>query len=193
MMNLLNRSSLLLPTLLLILSTFSIAADPARYTRSVHEYTAPDVVLIDQDGQRVRFKDLLESDQPVVVDFIYGTCTTICPILSAGYSHLQRKLGSDSTEVQLVSITIDPEHDSPAVMKEYLEKHRARPGWTFLTGSRRDIERVMHAFDAFFRDKMDHQPLTFIRSPQDGRWIRLFGLLSGNDFMEEYRKAGLMK
>ena len=126
----------------------------------------------------------------MVVDFIYGTCTTICPILSAGYSHLQRKLGTDSTSVRLVSITIDPENDSPAVLKEYLEKYQAKPGWDFLTGSRRDIERVMNSFDAFFRDKMDHKPLTFIRSPADGKWIRLYGLLSGIDFMNEYQKAG---
>jgi len=166
------------------------AENPARYTRTVHEYTMPDVVLINQDGQRVRLKSLLETDQPVVVDFIYGTCTTICPILSAGYSHLQRKLGDSSASVQLVSITIDPEHDSPEVLKDYLKRYRAKPGWSFLTGSRKDIERVMTAFDAFFRDKMNHQPLTFIRSPGDGNWIRLYGLLSGADFMNEYQKAG---
>jgi len=78
-------------------------------------------------------------------------------------------------------------------MKDYLKKYKAKPGWSFLTGSRRDIERVMTAFDAFFRDKMSHEPLTFIRSPQDGKWIRLFGLLSGRDFINEYQKAGLMK
>ena len=87
---------------LLLLSTISISAEPPRYTRSIHEYTPPDVVLINQDGERVRLKELLETDQPVVVDFIYGTCTTICPILSAGYTHLQRKLGTDSSEDVLV-------------------------------------------------------------------------------------------
>jgi len=75
---------ILLCTLLLLLPIYSFASSPERYTRSVHEYTAPDVILINQDGKRVRFKELLESDKPVVVDFIYGTCTTICPILSAG-------------------------------------------------------------------------------------------------------------
>ena len=182
----------LLLTILLIWSAIpAFAADPPRYQRSVEDYTIPNVVLVNQDGERVALKQLLETDQPVVVDFIYGTCTTICPILSAGYSHLQRKLGSETETVQLVSITIDPENDSPAVLKEYLEKYQAKPGWDFLTGSRSDIERVMTAFDAFFRDKMDHQPLTFIRSPTDGKWIRLYGLLSGIDFLEEYQKAGL--
>lgn len=172
------------------LPTQAFAADQPRYERSVESYTIPDVILLNQNGKHVRLKELLETDQPVVVDFIYGTCTTICPILSAGYSHLQRKLGSETETVQLVSITIDPENDSPAVLKKYLENYQAKPGWDFLTGSRMDIERVMTAFDAYFRDKMDHQPLTFIRQPADHKWVRLYGLLSGKDFLNEYEKAG---
>ncbi len=166
------------------------SSDPPRYERSIESYEMPDVVLINQDGERVRFKKLIETDKRVVVDFIYGTCTTICPIMSAGYTNLQRKLGTETEAVRLVSITIDPEHDSPDVLKEYLGKYRAKPGWDFLTGSRRDIERVMTAFDAYFRDKMDHQPLAFIRMPSDGKWVRLYGLLSGVDFLKEYQKAG---
>jgi len=183
----------ILPMVVFLLIFTPIAAfssDPPRYERSVETYEIPDVVLINQDGERVRLKKLLETDKRVVVDFIYGTCTTICPILSAGFANLQRKLGDETEAVRLVSITIDPENDSPAVLKDYLKKYQAKPGWDFLTGSRRDIERVMTAFDAFFRDKMDHQPLAFIRSPSDGKWVRLYGLLSGIDFLNEYQKAG---
>lgn len=176
--------------LLLILAVGALAAEPPRYERSVERYAIPDVVLTNQDGKKLRLKALLESDQPVAVDFIYATCTTICPILSAGYAHLQRKLGVESSRVHLISITIDPENDTPPILKEYLDKYQARPGWDFLTGSRRDIERVMSAFNAYFRNKMDHKPLTFIWSPKDGSWIRLYGLMSGIDFLNEYQKAG---
>jgi len=184
------RPLLLIGCLLLQTAIAGFAAEPERYQRSVEKYTIPDVVLTNQDGNKIRLKALLESEQPVAVDFIYATCTTICPILSAGYANLQRKLGTDSAKVHLVSITIDPENDTPPILKEYLEKYQARPGWDFLTGSRRDIDRVMTAFDAYFRNKMDHKPLTFIRSPKDGSWIRLYGLMSGIDFMDEYQKAG---
>jgi len=190
-MNRLYRILPLLSILLLALSATAFSAEPARYTRTVHDYTIPDVVLINENGEHVRLKELLAPDQPVVVDFIYGTCTTICPILSAGYTHLQRKLGTDSASARLVSISIDPEHDTPAVMKEYLKRYRAKPGWTFLTGSRKDIDQVMTAFDAYITDKMSHQPLTFIHNPAEGHWVRLFGLLSGKDFMSEYQNAGL--
>ena len=174
-----------------VLFSGAVQAAAPRYERSVEAYAMPDVVLVNQDGDKVRLKKLLESDKPLIVDFIYGTCTTICPVLSAGFSHLQRKLGDESEKVHLVSITIDPEHDTPRVMKKYLERYRAKPGWDFLTGSRRDIDRVMSAFDAYFRDKMDHKPLTFIRSPEDGKWVRLYGLMGSRDFMKECQKVGL--
>jgi protein SCO1/2 len=177
--------------LMMVFSVTAVDAGDRRYERTVKSFTVPDVMLVNQDGKKVRFKSLIESDKPVVVDFIYGTCTTICPVLSAGYSHMQKKLGEDSEKVHLVSITIDPENDSPEILKEYLDRYRAKPGWDFLTGSRKDIDRVMHSFDAYFSNKMDHQPLTFIRSPEDGQWIRLYGLLSSRDFMKECEKVGI--
>jgi len=177
--------------LLLFITALPASANKPRYERTVETIKVPDVVLTNQDGARVRLTSLLNSDQPLIVDFIYGTCTTICPVLSAGFSNLQKKLGPDSAKVHLVSITIDPENDSPQVMKEYLQRYRAKPGWDFLTGSRKDIDRVMTAFNAYFSDKMDHQPLTFIRTQQDGEWIRLYGLLSGRDFMNECKKVGI--
>ncbi len=177
--------------LMILFSAQFALAENLRYQRTVENFTIPNVVLTNQDGEKISFKTLMSGDQPVIVDFIYGTCTTICPVLSAGFSHLQKKLGDETEKVRLVSITIDPEHDSPPVLKEYLERYRAKPGWDFLTGSRRDIDRVMNAFDAYFRNKMDHKPLTFIRSPADGKWIRLYGLLSSRDFMKECEKVGI--
>ncbi|MFH1029010.1 MAG: SCO family protein [Pseudomonadota bacterium] len=164
------------------------AAD-IKYKRSIEKYNIPDVVLINQDGKKVRLQSLLNSDIPVIVDFIYGTCTTICPVLSAGFVNLQRKLDADSQKVRLISITIDPENDSPKVMKEYLKRYRAKPGWDFLTGSRADIDIVMRAFNAYIPDKMSHYPLNMIRMPKNGNWVRLFGLMSTKEFMNEYLLA----
>jgi protein SCO1 len=160
-----------------------------KYKRSIESYTLPDVVLVNQDGIKVPFKSYIETDKPVVLDFIYGTCTTICPVLSAGYYSLQKRLGSDVQKVRLVSITIDPENDSPRVLKEYLVKYHARPGWDFLTGSRADIDRVMRSFDAYIPDKMSHYQLTLIRSPKDGKWTRIKELIGGSDLLAECKEA----
>jgi len=72
-------------------------------------------------------------------------------------------------------------------MKSYLKRYHAQPGWQFLTGRRADIEQVMHAFDAFVPDKMSHRPLTFLRSPKDGQWVRIDGFISTADLVTEYR------
>ena len=167
-----------------------MAADK-QYRRTIENYTIPDVVLVNQSGAKVRFKSLLDSSKPVIVDFIFGTCTTICPILSVGYANLQHKLGPDSRKVQLVSISIDPENDTPKVLRDYLKRYQAKPGWEFLTGSREDIDKVMHAFNAYIPNKMLHYPLTLIRTPSDGKWVRIFGLLSSSEFMDETKNAGI--
>jgi len=161
------------------------------YQRTTAQYTLPDVALINQDGKKIRLKTVLASGKPVIVDFIYGTCTTICPVLSACFVNLQHKLGADSGKVHLISISIDPENDSPKVMKEYLKRYRAKPGWDFLTGSRKDIDAVMRALDAYIPNKMSHYALTLIHPQQGGSWIRLNGIMSSSEFMAEVRKVGI--
>jgi protein SCO1 len=186
-------SSATLLLVLLLVAGEAFAAGGPRYQRSVEEYAIPDVVLVNQNGERVRLKSLLETNEPVVVDFIYGTCTTICPVLSAGFASLQRKLAKEGHSARLVSISIDPENDTPKIMKEYLERYRAKPGWDFLTGSRPDIDNVMTAFNAYISDKMSHLPLNFIRSSKDGTWIRLYGFIGSKDFLNEFEKAGVQQ
>lgn len=161
------------------------------YKRSVERYQMPDVTLINQEGKNVRLKSLVESGKPVIVDFIYGTCTTICPVLSACFTNLQNKLGTNTQKVQLISISIDPENDSPKVMREYLKRYRAKPGWDFLTGNRTDIDTVMKAFDAYIPNKMSHYAVTFIHMPGGNSWIRINGITSTSEFIEEIKKTGI--
>ena len=167
------------------------SAKEITYKRTIEEYTIPDVVLVNQNGTKVRFKELMQSNKPVIVDFIFGTCTTICPVLSASFSNLQQKLGPDSQKVHLISVTIDPENDTPKVMKEYLKRYRAKPGWDFFTGSRSDIDKVLHAFNAFNSNKMYHTPLTLLKPAGESSWTRVFGLLSSSEFLSECKKAGI--
>jgi protein SCO1/2 len=174
-----------------MISPSSAWAESKSYSRSVEKYDIPAVTLIDQNGKKVVLKSLLESDKPVIIDFIFGTCTTICPVLSASYVNFQNKLGADSSRVHLVSISIDPENDTPKVMKEYLQRYRAKPGWDFLTGSRKDIDTVMRAFKAYIPNKMSHYALYLIRTPGADKWVRINGILSTSEFMAEAQKAGV--
>ncbi|MEW6429556.1 MAG: SCO family protein [Thermodesulfobacteriota bacterium] len=174
----------------LLLAWPATVAAAAKYQRSEQTVTLPDVVLVNQDNEKIPLRSLAESDEVVVVDFIYATCTTICPILSAGFANLQRRHNSESVKVRLVSITIDPENDGPKQLKEYLGRYGAKPGWDFLTGSRADINAVMAAFDAYFPSKMAHQPLNFIRTADRKTWVRLDGLIGGRDLLQELETTG---
>ena len=159
-----------------------------RYKREVKHYKIPDVTLVNQDGEKISLTALLNGEKPILLDFIYATCTTICPILSVGFSHFQLKLGPEADKVQLVSISIDPDNDTPKIMREYLKRYKSQPGWDFLTGKRQDIIQVMKAFDAYVVNKMNHYPMTILHSPGSDEWVRIDGLLGVSDLMEEYRK-----
>lgn len=155
--------------------------------RSIEHYTIPDVKLIDQNGDEKTLDDFLDADKLVVVDFIFTTCTTICPVLSAGLTNFHKKLGEDASNVSFISITIDPEHDKPDVLKAYSKRYNMKQGHELLTGSRKDIDTVMDAFDAMMPDKMTHYPLTFFRAPRSQEWVRVFGMMSVSDMMKEYK------
>jgi len=174
--------------LLLVFAAPPLVQGKMYYKRTVEHYTVPDVILIDQEGKEVHLKKFLNSEKPVILDFIYGTCTTICPVLSVGYSHFQKKLGTAADSVQLVSISIDPDNDTPMVMREHLKKYGAKPGWDILTGKRDNIMAVLNEFDAYVANKMDHFPLTIMHAPGRDTWVRLNGLLSASDIMKEYKK-----
>jgi protein SCO1/2 len=175
-----------------VLATLSVNppksnAETKRYKRSLVAYSIPDVTLINQDREEVNLKDFLNSGKPILLDFIYGTCTTICPVLSAGFSNMQKKLGPDVNKVHFVSISIDPEYDTPERMRQYLDRYRAQPGWNYFTGTRKDIDKAMYAFDAYVPNKMSHYPLTFLWVPGNKEWVRIYGMISTKDLMSEYK------
>ena len=156
------------------------------YKKTFEEYHVPDVTLLSHEGQEIQLKSYLDTDKPVILDFIYGTCTTICPVLSVSFAHFQRKLGDEKSGVRLVSISIDPDNDTPELMKEHLQKYGATEGWDALTGKRDNIIAVLKEFDSYVSNKMDHFPLTILRGPGEKKWVRLYGLLSASDLMKEY-------
>ncbi len=163
-------------------------AGSGKFTREEVTVEVPEVTLVNQRGDRVPLRAKLDSERPVFVEFIFATCTTICPVLSAGYASLQRRM-EDPLQVELVSITIDPEHDGPPQLREYLDRYDAKPGWDFLTGNREDIDTVMRAFDAFVADKMSHRPLIFVHGPHADHWVKLYGFPGSKDLLAEYEGA----
>lgn len=157
------------------------------YKRSVHRYAPPEVSLVDQDGRSLALLEVLADPRPLMLNFIFTSCTTICPVLSASLAQAREALGPDAQRVRMVSITIDPEHDTPERLRRYARRFGAAEGWDFYTGDLQDIIRVQKAFDAFRGDKMSHIPLTFLRAAPDEPWIRMEGFANAGELIEEYR------
>jgi len=161
------------------------AMNKARYTVKEVGYDVPDVQLLDSTGATVSLPAMLDSDRPIALDFIFTTCTTICPIMTATFAQMQRQLGDAAGQLQLVSITIDPEYDRPDVLAAYAKQFHAGANWTFLTGDGADIIAVLRSFDAYAGSKMNHQPIYLLKRPGETSWTRIDGLASGDSLAHE--------
>jgi protein SCO1/2 len=148
----------------------------------------PDVTLVDMDAQPVSLRRELTPDVPVMLNFIFTTCPTICPVMSATFAEVRSNLGAEAATVRMVSISIDPEHDTPPRLREYASRYEAGREWRFLTGDRATIETVLKAFGAYRGNKMNHAPLTFLRASRTSPWLRLEKLRSAADLLQQYRR-----
>jgi protein SCO1/2 len=163
------------------------ARPPTPFTRSQAAYALPEVTLVDQAGRPFSVAGLSKEGRPVAVNFIFTTCTTICPVMSATFAQTRRELGDDAGRVHFVSISIDPENDTPAALARYAEKFQASPDWSFLTGGAADVVRVLKAFEVWGGSKFSHRPVTLLRRPGRPEWVRLEGLGNGAALAAEMR------
>jgi protein SCO1/2 len=133
---------------------------------------APEFTLTNQDGKRLALKDL--RSKVVAITFIFASCPDTCPLLTAKMAGIQRRLGSDfGSKVHFVSITVDPERDTPEVLKRYADAYKANPaGWEFLTGTQAEIREVAKRYGIYYkktaRGDVDH---TFLTSLVDQKGI----------------------
>lgn len=137
----------------------------------------PNVELITQNGEKVRFYDDLIKGKVVAIDLIYTTCKYSCPLQTARLVQLQKLLGDRmGKDIFFYSITIEPEHDTPDVLKEYAEKYHVGPGWLFLTGREADIKLISRklGLDSLPRgdDPDGHTPTLLVGNEATGLWMR---------------------
>jgi protein SCO1/2 len=157
------------------------------YQRSEHHYRLPeDLRLVDMTGRQSNLGQELNADRPVMVNFIFTTCTTICPVMSATFAQVQQQLGPEAELLRMISISIDPEHDTPQRLAEYAQRFKAGPQWHFYTGDPNDIIAIQKAFDVYRGSKMSHEPTTLLRRSDADPWIRIDGLASAGDIVAEY-------
>lgn len=149
-------------------------APPKTTARAVHDI--PDVKVKTQDGRTVSFYSDLLKGRLVAVNFVYTSCTTVCPPMGALFGSLQKQ--NPGADVHLISVSIDPANDTPERLAKWSQKFGARPGWTLVTGSKDDITKLLKAMDVYVPNFADHQPVTLIGNDATGEWKRTYGFSS---------------
>jgi protein SCO1/2 len=98
-----------------------------------------------QDGRTLRFYDDVMKGKILLINFFYTDCDAICPLMTENLARVQELLGPRvGNEIRMVSISLQPEHDTPEVLAAYAKTYGAGPGWMFLTGKKDDIELLRH-------------------------------------------------
>ena len=154
--------------------------------RSEQRYTLPPVQLVGADGKAKALHQVLDHDRPVVLTFLYTSCATICPVNSQVLTEFVQLLGPEAQRVNVVSVSIDPDHDTVTKLAQHARR-RALSG-AFYTGDPASSEAVQRAFDAWRGDKMNHEPVIFLRAAGQPTWVRLDGLVSPQRLLSEFRQ-----
>jgi len=154
---------------------------------SIREYAVPAVRLVREDGKVVSLPEEMNDGRPVVLNFIFTSCRTICPLMSSVFAQFERRLGVEADKVHLMSISIDPEEDTPGRLLEYARKFHAGPDWQHYTGTLDASIAVQRAFDVYRGAKMSHTPVTLLRAAPGKSWLRIDGFVRPDDLVRDYR------
>lgn len=142
--------------------------------------TIPDVPVVDQEGRERSFYSELVRDRVVAMNFVFTTCSTICPPMGANFGKLASEFGDRlGRDVHLITVSVDPVTDTPERMKEWGGRFGAttpEEGWTLVTGDKDDVTRLLKSLQVFTPDFNDHAPTILVGNDATGEWTRTYGL-----------------
>ena len=143
-----------------------------------------DVELINQDGQKMHFYSDVLKNKVVVINAFFSTCTSVCPPMNRNLEKIQDALGGRlGKDVFLVSISVDPETDTPTRLKEYSRRFHARPGWMFLTGKKENVDWALYKLGQYVETKGDHSTIIIIGNEPKGLWKKALGLAKSEELV----------
>ena len=149
----------------------------------------PDARVFDQEGKPLNFYSDLVRGKTVGINFIFTTCTGVCPPMTATLRRVQQSLPARTPAIQLISVSVDPETDTPERLHEFAAKFHAGPGWTFVTGDKPEIDSILRALGVAVANKNDHTPMILIGNEATHYWTRVYGLSSPTVVVEALTKA----
>ena len=175
--------------LCLVVLFVSVGVVPAQHENHKEEPTPAakyftDVELMDQDGRTLKFYTDVLKGKTVVINALFTSCTNVCPPISRNFERIQQALGERlGKDVFLVSITVDPETDTPAKLKDYAQRFHARKGWSFLTGKKENIDAALYKLGQYVEEKSQHKTVIIIGNESTGLWKKAFGLAAAEDLI----------
>jgi cytochrome oxidase Cu insertion factor (SCO1/SenC/PrrC family) len=153
----------------------------------------PDVTVQDQNGKSLNFYTDLVKGKVVAINFVFTTCTTICPPLTATFRRVQQQLAEQNSPAQLISVSVDPAIDTPERLRDFAAKFKAEPGWAFVTGNTTDINSLLQQLGVGVTNKNDHTPMILIGNDEAGYWTRAYGLSSPTSLVKLINEAANRK
>jgi protein SCO1/2 len=149
-----------------------------------HHYFT-DVVLINQNGDKMRFYSDLLQGKVVIINSFFGTCQGVCLPMNRNLEKVQEALGERvGKDVHIISISVDPVVDTPASLKEYAKKLHARPGWYFLTGDKKNVDFALNKIGHFVSDKQDHLNILIIGNERTGLWKKALAIAPTSELVK---------
>jgi len=144
-----------------------------------------DTVLINQDGEKMRFYSDLIKGKTVIIDSFFATCQGSCLPMNRNLEKVQEALGDRlGKDAYIISISVDPTVDTPPALKAYSKKLNARLGWYFLTGDKASVDFVLTKLGQFVDDKQDHLNIFIIGNERTGLWKKAFGLAKSEELVK---------
>jgi cytochrome oxidase Cu insertion factor (SCO1/SenC/PrrC family) len=149
------------------------------YTAHALRQHFPNIVLTNQDDKKVRLYDDVIKGKIVVIQFMFSNCERLCPMVTPNLVKVQKELEKQSPgKVNIVSISVDPDHDTPAVLKAYAKKFHVQPGWQFLTGRRQDIDWLRRELGLYYPEdqQFEHMNMLTVGREATGQWFTIRAL-----------------
>ncbi len=160
------------------------AQEPAAQPSAAQKYFS-DVLLVNQNGEKMRFYSDLLQGKTVIINSFFATCQGSCLPLLSNLQKVQEALGDRlGKDARIISISVDPAMDTPAALKAYANKLQAKPGWYFLTGDKASVEFALKKLGQFVEDKQNHLNLFIIGNERTGLWKKAFGLAKSEEIVK---------
>jgi protein SCO1/2 len=161
------------------------AAEASSKSSAAAKPSIPDVEVVDQNGRRSRFYTDLVKGKLVIINFIFTSCTYVCPMQGANFAKLQAALGERlGRDISLISVSTDPVVDTPERLKVWGERFGAKPGWTLVTGRKEEMDKLLQSLTGDTARRGEHSPFALLGDFEKGAWVRAYGLSEPERYLQ---------